>query len=82
MLCHGSMDAAGQRQSPLLVQTAAGMAVMPVCDLGHASMLLACALPCPASAPQEFTSWTKAAGFKSMQLIRLIGPNSAAVAYK
>jgi hypothetical protein len=32
--------------------------------------------------PQEFTSWTKAAGFKSTELIHLIGPNSAAVAYK
>jgi hypothetical protein len=31
---------------------------------------------------QEFTSWTNAAGFKSTELIHLVGPNSAAVPHK
>jgi hypothetical protein len=31
---------------------------------------------------QEFSSWAAEVGFSSTQLIRLTGPNSAAVAYK
>jgi hypothetical protein len=32
--------------------------------------------------PADFSKWTKAAGFKRIEIIPLAGPTSAAIAYK